>query len=591
MKCKLLRLLVIVLLIMPVTTHALPTMPTTSSRVFVVALHGVRLALVVSGGALAYMTGMNLPQVASDFDFDFKDCSSETPENCRLKQYWEGGNPKGFLAMWGTMAPSVDAPVWIANSIYMMAFGLRSIFQLTKLDAPLWQKIVFLSLNAAGTGGALYGAYYYGEGDEQGAETVGKSIAKIEAFNNWCREYIEVCKDKASDVFHGKTNITWRNIDNEANVGRRYRLMNRIGGASVGYTLGWIIVDSMLFPVEHVLAARAGTLNKIVQKILPSTQLPQLDAMPESLLPAMQSVMGGGDSKVVTKLQKAWHYTKMGLGYGRGITALLTWFVIPNPFETFASPVFNPANYNEAAVASLNNTDIVLNEHGILHHRNDPHKKEYVGLDGASMAAEYLVTNQYVSEDDIKKITEAQHKVGAGIYARQYSMLTVALFSHGWSLPLNIRDFVTALSESKWIFAGDVFWNIVNIVAIWPYDVNLNGFVGTQHANGTQSIEALVAYLNGQNRTETELVDAQEGLVQGNMIVINGAWLGGISPRLTKLLKAFSPPVVLEVDRLGAPSPDAGNTGYGEQLPLRDVMAPLLEVEAQQVIATPVQTE
>ncbi|MGB1271088.1 MAG: hypothetical protein ACPG5T_03360, partial [Endozoicomonas sp.] len=211
MKCKQLRLLVIVLLIMPVTVQAV------SITRAVIALNIFRGFLVGSGVGLSFMTGMNLPQVASNMNFD--DCSPSTPENCYRKQYWEGGNPKGFAAMWGTIAPSLDAPIWVADSLYKVGYSVLSMGSNDRLKVPTWQKGVYLSLNLALISGSLYGAYFYGEGDQQGAETVGESVAKIAAFNEWCEDNIKDCTTQAADVYHGNTNTTWREHEDEAHLG------------------------------------------------------------------------------------------------------------------------------------------------------------------------------------------------------------------------------------------------------------------------------------------------------------------------------------------------------------------------------------
>ncbi len=566
--------LICIILLLPPLSHSISRTTTSAIRYSTIAM------MAIYGVINTYFTGLNIPNVSNQIQKKLDTCNPESiglgnqtdlihgnatistelrdkiEANCLIPQYYEGGQI-GFLAMLGTLAPSVDAPLWLGNGVFLVGTGVLVALDLAEISGGVGAGFLLVRLL-----GATYTGWAYGKGDENGAEGVGKQVIKTAAFNTWCQENPALCIKVGKQVYLQKptnetellgVNVTsWRDEEKEKSQAYTYKLLNRLGGATVGFTLGYSLIDTVLFPVElgiHIVTTKLSQFGNGIQ----AAYLRSLT----SILDKKGHVVFNGVNKLIA-----------------GAKTLASPFIVylwfgPNPIEHAAAPLWNGKEYNAAALYAINNLNITdpnekekfiglkredlearsdvviaLNDNGILYHKDDPNQESYsrencANLDCAADAISFIVENSHLgnwTEEQITNIDEERNQVGIKLYGPQFRLLTVGSISNLARLPENIMAFKAAYGLSKRNFAGDIIWNLANGAAIIPYDINLYTWIGGDTANGVESINALITRLS-ENRVVSggEMLANEKAIVDYNTVLINVAWLGNPTPRWTNL--------------------------------------------------------
>lgn len=509
--------------------------------------------LILFGVINAYWTGLNIPNVSGDINFDeckpnTNQTDEEIRENCLIKPFNRVDNI-GYLAMLGTLAPSVDAPLALANVLFLTAAGVRHAVTVPKettgghAGAAVGTILLISRIVVGG-----YMGYYYGEGDQEAAGTVEKNSINTAAFNNWCNANLAKCTEKAETVYLRKdASENWWNAT-EPNTGTTYEGLNRFGGATVGFIIGYLMADAVLFPVEFGLYNLNGHLG--LEFSLNS--LRSLAVLPSS-----------NGEIIYTVLAKAF----IGLSIVKSVASLAIYFSPGNPFEGAAPPLWNGKQFNAASLAAINgidladlkeidlasinahkNTKITLNLNGVIYHKSDPDGTKYNSLANVTQSIDYILGHSDLKDwnsTQIKEIDTTRNSVGVALYSKQFRMLTVATFNNLLSIPANGKLFVEAFKANKCYFAGDMIWNAINIAVFIPYSINLMTAIGQYGLTGASSIDALLARLaDNQTLSEGELLAEQYRVVGLNLGLIGMAWVGNIFPRFTSITQMFVNPYV-----------------------------------------------
>ena len=557
--------LIVILSLMPMQSYS--HSPVTKSYLKTLAY----VSLIAGGVITTVFTGLNIPNVADqqksleNCKFSANASDTELAERCTLNQFYTIDNT-GFQAMFATLAPSVDSLLWLSDALFLTGAGL-----VVAVDTASSGGVIGGTLLLARVGAGIYGGYFYGLGDESGANEVGARLERIRAYNEHCLQNISLCS-MVGPLAYAEKNVTdvqalddnglwvnkngtfaWRDKTKEQSTGLTFQVLNRLGGATVGFTLFYSVAGAVLQPVEHAIYYGFGT-DPVYLRSLSSMVDPATGTITYTLKNKALTVLNGAKSLLIVVMwYSPWNpFEKEAapVWNGKEVNAVALFYINGNPEEEFVKlnengDVLKDKIESDLEVLENRNIAIVINDKGVIYHKADPLGESYT-LENITESIDFILQNsdlQFWNATNFNELQTRQDDVGLKKYTRQFRMLTVSTIANILALPENGYAFYQAFLANRIYFALDVLWNSINIGVIFPYNNNLKKYIGGRPANATQSIVALQARLeNNRSLSGEELIQNQEHMINMNIFIIDAAWIGNLRPRFTELTKIFVSP-------------------------------------------------
>ena len=498
---------------------------TTSAPQVVIKIVGLGIA----GWILASAAGLNLPAVAPGLTAAIEECI-ETGE-CYFPK-WFQGEGLGLAAMFGTLVPSFFTVINLSQAALQLV-------RLYKNYNSLSSKVVIyvIALNVIKWFIAGYSGWAYGLGDQYGAQTVGENMHKLYEAEKYCKDNKHECKGNKNLQNFLDTNDSYYNKQAVEKTGKLYRVLNRIGSASVGASIGLGFANMFVNLITELIA-------------------PQFRAE-DSTVDIINSILGSAldynkHGEIVSSLSqkgKAIEVIKSVIGI-----ASFVLFQYLDSYLALGAELFNGAAIDQAQMDAVNDKRKELNNnstnieklplittsnHGVIIPDTLKQGPNSTLLYANATLEQSTSMNTLIdlNLEEAQLMRDAKDEVGLANYQFQYALLASGVIINFLNLNKNWGSmfkgiFVTG-GWRRYFLLGYIASSLASVI---PYALNLLSWIGCNGANRSITMNYLVDYSTGKKTgsyctlNKEELLGTQSLKTYLNLIIILFAWIGGADP-------------------------------------------------------------